>query len=75
LYDVVEYQCFGGPSCLHLQDEGVPLLFADNQVSIDTTEDGLQCVVNNLQITASGFDVSLSEEKNKSITFLGKGPI
>jgi hypothetical protein len=48
------------------------LLFAASEV-ITGEKDELQCAVNNLQITASGFDMSLSVKRDRGL--LGKGSV
>jgi hypothetical protein len=51
------------------------LLFADDQVIVAQNEDELQRAVNNLQVTASEFNMSISTEKTKIMAFAGKEPL
>jgi hypothetical protein len=51
------------------------LLFADDQVIIATSKDDLQPAVCNLQNIASNFDVEISTDTSKVMTFVGKEPI
>jgi hypothetical protein len=50
------------------------LLFVDDQVLIASSEDELQRAIYNLQKTVSDFDMSISIENTKIMTFSGKDP-